>query len=255
MKLQGKTAIITGGGRGLGRSAAIALAEEGADVAMMSRTAGELEDVADRIKAAGGKALAVPGDVSDTGHISRIVQETMTRFSGIDILVNNAAIIGPASFMKQAVPEEWRRTLDINLNAAAVFCRFCVPAMRKRGQGKIINIVSGLGRMPFPRFAAYAASKSGLIQLTRSLAEELKDENIQVNAVDPGVMNTRMQQDIRSLDISLMGNELQQRFSSLYEDNQLDNPDDIAKTIVFLVSPRADHINGEIVSGRKGELQ
>ena len=116
----------------------------------------------------GGEGFAFTSDVSRQEDVLRMVQETRERFSGVDILVNNAGMIGPVRFVEDADDHSWRRTLDVNLNGAFFFAKAVVPMMRDQGGGKIINIVSGLGRMPFPKFCAYSVSKAGLIQFTWS---------------------------------------------------------------------------------------
>ena len=163
----------------------------------------------------------------------------------MDILVNNAGIIGPADFMKEADHKSWIRTIDINLNGAYLCCRAVIADMVRQKGGKIINITSGLGERPFPRFCAYGVSKAGLIQLTQLLSEELKLYNIQVNAINPGVMDTPMQAQIRDFDISSVGLEVFDRFHGLHETGQLQDPVALAPLAVFLASAESDRITGK----------
>ncbi|MDO9263070.1 MAG: SDR family oxidoreductase [Desulfosalsimonadaceae bacterium] len=244
MKLKEKTAIVTGAGRGLGREIARAFAEEGARVALMDRDAGWISKTADIISEIGGESLVCAGDVSKEQDVLEMVRLTRQRFGPVDILVNNAAIIGPGNFMKDADTETWKKTLDINLNGAFYCCRAVIPDMAVKKRGKILNITSGLGERPFPRFCAYGVSKAGMIQLTRSLSEELKELGIQVNAINPGVMNTPMQAEIRAMDIASVGQAVHDRFQGFYDNGQLQDPGDLASLAVFLVSGASDHMTG-----------
>lgn len=243
MRLEGKTALVTGAGRGLGRAIALAMSAEGARTAIISRSAGELEEVASQME---GESFVFAGDVSKPENVSRMVRQTQERFSRIDILVNNAGIIGPVRFMEDAGERSWRRTLDVNLNGAFLFAKAVVPVMRDQGGGKIINIVSGLGRMPFPKFCAYSVSKAGLIQLTLSLSDELKDLGIRVNAIDPGVMDTKMQEELRGTGPEVLGESISRHFLDYKKKGQLKDPGEVARLAVFLASSDADHLNGQI---------
>ncbi|MDZ7695395.1 MAG: SDR family oxidoreductase [Deltaproteobacteria bacterium] len=204
MKLENKSIIVTGAGRGLGRAVSLTMAREGARLTLLSRTLEELRNVADRIQREGGTCHPVEADVSDPNAVRHAVKACVDHFDTVDVLVNNAGVIGPVRFLEDTDMDAWNRTLGINLSGAFYFAREVVPVMLRNGGGKIINISSGLGQMAFPRFCAYSVSKAGIIQLTRSLAEELKAHHIQVNAVDPGVMDTSMQEEIREMGPSVL---------------------------------------------------
>lgn len=244
MRLEGKTAIITGAGRGLGRAVAILLAREGARVTLMSRTREQLEAVSREIEGQGGKALVFRGDVAVEQAVSAMVSTTVATFESVDILVNNAAIIGPARFLNDTDVNTWDYTIDVNLNGAFYCSRSVVPIMARNGGGKIINISSGLGQMPYPRFCAYAVSKAGIIQLTRSLSAELRSLNIQVNAVDPDVMDTSMQDRIRELGPEVLGEEIYQRLTGFKQRGLLIDPFTVASVIPFIVSSDDDNLTG-----------
>jgi len=244
MKLEDKVAIITGAGRGLGRSVALAMSREGARVTIMSRTIKELETVAAQMEKWGGDSFIFQGNVSQEDDVSRMVDETLTLYSKIDILVNNAAVIGPARFVEDTDVDAWKNTIEVNLNGAFYCARHVVPTMVNRGSGKIISISSGLGQMPFQRFAAYSVSKAGIIQFTRSLSEELKVKNIQVNAIDPGVMDTPMQEEIRKLGKADLGEILYRKFQELKTNGLLKDPAEVASLAVFLASSSSDHLSG-----------
>jgi NAD(P)-dependent dehydrogenase (short-subunit alcohol dehydrogenase family) len=244
MSLKEKVAFITGGGRGLGRSIALAMAREGAHVLIMSRTARELREVTSLIRVSGGKGHYCEGDVSNPEHVSRGVDEAVREYGGLDILVNNAAVVGPARFLEDTDEAAWQKAINTNLYGVFLGCRAAGLVMKKRGSGKIINISSGLGQMAFPRFCAYAVSKAGVIQMTRSLAEEWRPMNIQVNAIDPGVMDTGMQERVRVLGPAVLGQELHAHLADYKEKGLLKAPESVAPLAVYLASPSSNHLSG-----------
>lgn len=244
LQLEGKVAVVTGAGRGLGRAIALAMSREGSRVTIMSRTLGQLNSVAHQMKEWGGEVLVFQGDVSDPDHVRRMVERTLERFSTVDVLVNNAAVIGPVRFLEDANMEAWKETVDINLNGAFYCTRRVAPIMVDKGKGKVINIISGLGQMPFPRFCAYSVTKAGMMQFTRSLAEELGAHNIQVNAIDPGVMDTPMQERLRALGPWVLGESIHRRFVEYKNAGHLRDPAEVASLAVFLASSSGDHLSG-----------
>jgi fengycin family lipopeptide synthetase B len=246
MNLTGRVAIVTGAGRGLGKAISFAFELSGANVALFSLLRNELDDVSADLDKLGGDYLLHAGDTTDEQKVESVVNETICRFGRIDILVNNAGIIGPARFLEDALPTDWKRTLDINLTGAYLFCRKVLPFMVSYGGGKIINIVSGLGQMPFPRFCAYSVSKAGLIQLTRSLSEELKPFNIQVNAVDPGLMDTTIGSDIRAMGPVVLGEGLYNLMIEYKEQGILKDPREVADLIAFLASINSGNMTGHV---------
>lgn len=244
MKLRGKSVIITGAGRGLGRAIAHATSREGAKVTLMSRSLNELEDVAAQIRDRGGTCFVSRGDVSRQDDVTRTVKRTAERFSTVDVLINNAAIIGPVRFWEDADPKAWDKTMAINLNGAFLCARAVLPFMIQNRGGKIINIASGLGQMPFPKFCAYSVSKAGIIQLTRSLSEELGSLNIQVNAIDPGMMDTKLQERIRSFGPAVLGTSVYENLMEYKNKDRFKDPDEIASLAVILASSEADRLSG-----------
>jgi len=244
MLLKGKVSFVTGGGRGLGRAIAMAMAREGARVVSMSRTAKELREVVSLIRESGGEGDFCEGDVSKPEDVSRGIDKALRSYGGLDILVNNAAVIGPARFLDDADEAAWHKTLNTNLYGAFLCCRAAGLLMRERGSGKIINISSGLGQMAFPRFCAYSVSKAGEIQMTRSLGEEWRPMNIQVNAIDPGLVDTGLQEGVRGLGPGVLGKELHDRFAEYKEKGLLKDPDRVAPLAVYLASSSSDHLSG-----------
>jgi 3-oxoacyl-[acyl-carrier protein] reductase len=189
-ELEGKVAVITGAGRGIGKAIAIAYAKAGASVVCAARTLTEINRTADEITKLGGRALAVKADVTcidSVNNIFRIAEET---FGGIDILVINAGANCDRETVENSDPENWKRTMDVNLFGAYYCARSVIPYLKKRGSGKIITIGSGLGHRGYPGGSAYSCSKAGLWMLTRILAQELLQYNISVNELIPGPVQT-----------------------------------------------------------------
>jgi NAD(P)-dependent dehydrogenase (short-subunit alcohol dehydrogenase family) len=244
MLLKGNVSFITGGGRGLGRSIALAMAREGAAVVVMSRTVEDLRQVVSLIRGSGGEGDFCEGDVSKAEDVSRCIGEAVREHGRLDILVNNAAVMGPARLLDDADEAAWQWTINTNLHGTFLCCRAAGLVMRERGSGKIINISSGLGQMAFPRFCAYAVSKAGEIQMTRSLAEEWRPMNIQVNAIDPGLLDTGLQEGVRRLGPGVLGKELHDRFVEQKDKGLLKDPEKVAPLAVYLASPSSDHLSG-----------
>ena len=191
MKLAGKVCVITGAGRGIGETIAVEFARQGATLVLCSRTREEVERVAALTEVASSTAIALRVDVSELGQVSTMITEAVSRFGRIDVLVNNAGVYGPIGPLWENDPVLWRETIATNL-FGAVHCTWAVvPHMISSHGGKIVNLAGG-GEGAFPRFSAYACSKSAIVRLTETLAEELKDHNIQVNAIAPGPVNTRL---------------------------------------------------------------
>ncbi len=233
MGLQDETVFVTGAGQGLGRATAVHLSRLGMKVALNGRRRTRLEEVAGIIEAEGGKCLIAAGDISDDRQGAEGMQLTLKTFGSLEVLVNNAAVIGPPRSLDDADPAAWKQTMDINVNGAFYCCREALPVMIRQGRGRIINLISGLASMAYPRFCAYCASKAALLQMTRCLAEEFQDQPVQIMALDPGVMDTEMQAEIRSLDEEKLGH-LQKDFLDLKKKDRLRSPQEVAEMIAAL---------------------
>jgi len=257
--LKGKIAVVTGGGRGLGRAIAVQLASQGVRVVVVSRTKGELEQTVSIIADRGGQAIAVKADISDPGDVQNLVTSFEMKLGPADILVNNAGIVGPLGDLKDIKIEDYNRCMEINAGGALLMSRALIPSMIKNNGGKIINVVSGLGEMVMPKFGAHSISKATLTHLTRILAKELERYNIQVNGLDPGTVDTKMQEDIRSTDVNIIGPDAYRFFWGLKNAGYLRNPMQAAQLAVFLASGESDDITGEVGSeshfGRWGYRQ
>lgn len=199
-RLEGRVALITGGGRGIGRAIALACAANGARLALAARTAAELEETARLVQVAhGAEAITVVADVAVREQVDQAVDRTLAHYGGIDVLVNNAGNIGPVNTVWNSDPEDWAHTIAIHLTGVFYGCRAVLPFMLKRGRGRIVNM-SGVGG---PNTSAYDAAKTAIVNLTENLALELKDTSITVNAISPGSINTRMWEETRDLSLAI----------------------------------------------------
>lgn len=243
--LEGRVAIVTGGGRGLGRAIAVALAEAGAKVAVASRTREELERTVSLIADRGGTAMSVKTDVSDKGDVANLVRTVAMRYGDADILVNNAGMVGPLGPMKDVGEEKFDRCLAVNFRAMFLTSKAVIPGMVKKGRGKIINVTSGLAEMAVARIGAYAISKAAVNQFTRVLAKELEGYNIQVNGLDPGTVDTAMQEYMRGQDVHTLGPDLYAMVQGLKKGGLLKHPSEAARLAVFIAEDESG-ITGEV---------
>lgn len=188
--LRGKVVMITGASQGLGRALTLAFAQEGTNLVVNSRNADSLERVAEEAKTADMQVLAVPGDVSRDTHVQILVNAAVERFGQIDVLINNAGLLGPRVPIAEYPEEEWRTVLEANLTGPFLLVRAVIPHMPEGGS--IINVTSGVSVEGRPRWGAYSVSKFGVEGLTQILAAELEEQAIRVNSVDPGGMRTEM---------------------------------------------------------------
>ncbi len=247
--LKGRTAIVTGSGLGIGKAAALRLAEAGAAVLVADRQEEAARGTVDEIRSRGGRAAACVADVSLPAEAGRITAEAVAAFGGVDILVNNASIYPPAMLM-DVTEQDWDRVLNINLKGVM----FCSQAAAKRmiegGRGgKIINIASVNAVHPSQTLGHYGASKGGVVSLTQAMALEWAPQRILVNAVAPGIIKTPGLAQM--LDILVpTGQTLDEKeplFVSKVPVGRLGQPDDIAKVVLFLASPAADYMAGQVV--------
>lgn len=194
MLLEGKTALITGAGRGIGQGIALAFARQGCDIAAAARTADEVNATVDAVRRTGRRALALIVDVSKPRDVRGMVDATLETFGRIDILVNNAGYACFKPFIELSF-EEWQRTIDVNLTGVFLATKAVLPSMIARKTGRIINISSVAGLKPIAEQSAYCASKHGLSGLTKVLAMELREHGIGVHAICPGGVDTRLAQE------------------------------------------------------------
>ncbi len=242
-----KAALVTGGGRGIGEAIALTLAREGAQLVIAARTRTELDHVAGRVRALGGRVEVVVGDVSRAEDVVAMTQATLDAYGRVDILVNAAGVYGPIGPLWEVDPDEWLRAFQINLGGTFLCCRSVLPHMITRRRGKIVNFSGGGATSPLPRFTAYGVSKTAVVRLTETLAEEVKQFNIQVNAIAPGAVNTRLQDDV--LAAGERAGELLIRIQKLRETGEGGaSPDLAAELTLFLVSERSDGLTGKLIA-------
>jgi 3-oxoacyl-[acyl-carrier protein] reductase len=196
LPLAGQVAIITGGGRGIGRAIAIAYAEAGANVCVTARTASEIDQVAAEIKQSGGRSLAVTCDVSDRSSVESMIERTISEFGRLDILMNNAGGGLERTLVGEDDPDVWQQVVEINLLGTYFCARAALPHLKTDGGGKIINVGSGMGHQPRAKNSSYNVSKAGVWMLTRCLALELWEAGVTVNELIPGPVYTELTADI-----------------------------------------------------------
>jgi 3-oxoacyl-[acyl-carrier protein] reductase len=242
MKLSGKTAIVTGARRGMGRATALALAREGANVVVSDISQEDCQKVVDEIEKLGRKGLAFKCDVSSSGDVEDMVKRTVAEFGRVDILVNNAGILTFKPFL-ELTDEDWDKTLSVNLKGQFLCARAAAKVMAKNKWGRIINIASissgGCG-IAFPLIAHYTASKGGVVALTEALALELTSQGINVNAICPGAIDTDMSKGVKE------GGQLAQVLARIPK-GRLGQPEEIASLAVFLASEESDYISGAAI--------
>lgn len=253
--LEGKVAIITGGGRGIGEQIAIAYGAEGAKVAIAARSTDALERVAANIRGKGGEAIAITSDISDTKSVEAMVKTTREKFGPIDILVNNSGIAGPTADIENITLEQWEETLRVNLTGPFLCCRAVIAEMKQRRRGRIINISSISGRRPLAQRTPYTSSKMGLVGLTRTLAAEVGRFNITVNAISPGATEgERIDSVIANVSKSTgqPAEEVRKSLTAAAALERFVSPKDIANAAVFLASDLAGSTTGEDFNASAG---
>jgi NAD(P)-dependent dehydrogenase (short-subunit alcohol dehydrogenase family) len=254
--LNGRVALVTGSGRGIGRAIALALARQGAAVGVTARTAAELDQVVQEIGSAGGRALAITADLSKADTPARVIASMTAGLGDVDILVNNAGIGSSADPRPVADFDDafWDLTLALNLTAPYRLCKAVLPAMRRKRFGRIINVASINSKMPSLHGAAYTASKHGLMGLTKTLALELASEAITVNAICPGPVHTvmndrRIEYDARRRGVAF--GEVERAMTPI--GGRLE-PEDVAPMAVYLASDEARMVTGQAYNVDGGVL-
>ena len=237
--LKGRTALVTGASQGIGRAIALAFAREGANVAVTARSRDKLDSLVDEARSAGARALAIPADIGVESEVTHIADTAVKQFGGVDILVNNAAIIHSRIPVSQMDPQLFRDVLNVNLTGAFLITKAVLPGMINNGYGKVINISSIGGRKGAAGRSAYRITKAGLISFTESLAAEVKQHGIDVNAICPGGVDTEGYRDA----FNTRGRN---------DNPKLMLPEEIANVAVFLASDLSSAITGAAIDSFGG---
>ncbi len=249
MLLGGKTAIITGGSRGIGRAIARRFVSEGAAVLIAARTAEELRKTAAELQAGGGKAAWIAGDVSREADCQTIVEAARREFGAIHILVNNAGDYGPVKPVEEISPAEWDAVIAVHLRGAFLLTRLVLPEMYARGYGVILNISSLSAKAAFGWGSPYAAAKAGMLGLTRVTAAEAARKGVRVNAICPGpVTETKMSKDLGRMLAQRLGVSEEKQLADFLQQalqGRGQKADEVAAAALFLVSDQASAITGQ----------
>ena len=252
MLLTEKIAVITGGGRGIGRAIALKFAAEGAAVVVAARTVSEIDAVAREVRDAGGRALAVAADVADEKQCNRLMLETAAQFGRVDILVNNAGEYGPVKPIEEITPAEWDRVVAVHLRGSYLLTRLALPGMYARGSGVVLNISSLSAKSAFGWGSPYASAKAGMLGMTRVVAAEAARKGVRVNAICPGpVTETKMSKDLGQTLAERLGVSKEDQLKGflntiLQGRGQMAN--EIAAAALFLCSDAASAITGQALN-------
>jgi len=245
LELANKAALITGGGRGIGAEVARALAREGCDVALVDLSAfDDAESLAAELRSLGGRALAIRADVSNLAAAKEAVNTTVSTFGRLDVLVCNAGIARDGMVWK-LTESAWDEVMAVNLKGTFAYCQAVAPVFRAQGSGRIVTVASINGLRGKVGQANYAASKAGVIALTKTLARELGNKGITVNCVAPGMVRTEM--------VSALSDATRQNAANESALGRIAEPDDVASVVTFLCSARAKHLTGTVIKVDGGQ--
>jgi NAD(P)-dependent dehydrogenase (short-subunit alcohol dehydrogenase family) len=249
--LTGQAALVTGGGRGLGRAFALALAKAGAKVAVTARTAAEVRETVEMVERDGGQAVGIPGDVADPGAVTEIVKTVESKLGPLEILVNNAGVLGPVGYNWNVNSEDWWRTFEVNMRGPFLCARAVLPGMLARRRGRIVNISSGAAFNSFPQMAVYCATKAALTHWTNCLARETQAQRVVVFAYAPGFVRTPATEYLTgSADVP---NETGDYFRAFLNERRDTPIARSAQLLLFLVSGRADALSGRFIHAKDDE--
>ncbi len=248
--LEGKTAIVTGAGNGIGRATAKAMAAAGAQVCVSDTLVEDGLRTVSEITDAGGKAIFVQADISNEEQVQKVVNETVSAFGGLDILVNNAGIGGGMKRLHEVNTEEFSRVVDVNLIGTFFMTKYAIPHFLKSGDGRIVNIASTYGLIGAPKAAAYCATKGAIINLTRQLAVDYGPDHIRVNAICPGYIDTSLGRRGPSMSESDFNaaTARREKAAAMQPLGRQAQPEEVANVALFLASDGASFMTGSIVT-------
>lgn len=250
--LIGRTAIITGGNQGLGFAIAKTFVKEGAHIYICARDTQKLaiatEELLTLRQSSEQRILSMPIDVSNPEDITSLAEQTIRTFGQIHILVSNAGIYGPMGPIETIDWNAWKQAIEINLYGPALLCRAFLPHFRQHHYGKIIQLSGGGATNPMPRFEAYAASKSAVVRLMESIAQDCQADHIDINCISPGLLDTRLLDEVLATSPDVVGKQYYQRMATAKENNQTVSLDMATALCVFLASSLSDGITGRLIS-------
>jgi len=247
VKLEEKVVVVTGASQGIGRQIASECAAEGANVVLAARSLANLADTAELLRGHGQRYLIHQTDVTDASSVAALADAVTTEFGHVDVLVNNSGITGPSAPLWELPFDEWQQTLAVNVNGVFLCCRALMPAMIERGRGVVINIGSITGKRPMLSRSAYATSKSALIGLTRTLAEEAGPHGVRVNLISPGIVEGERIDRVLVMQAEAQGRteqQIREQFEAASPLGRFVDASDIARAVVFLASDDASAITG-----------
>ena len=242
--LAGHVAVVTGGGRGIGRSIAQELAAAGVAVVVTARSEDELNETVRGIRQGGHRALAFAADVTDSRAVSQLIEAVERNLGPVDLLVNNAGIGGPIGPLWQVDPDEWWRTIEVHLRGTFLCTRAVLPSMLRRRQGRIVNLSGGGAGGPYPYLSAYGCAKAAVVRFTDSVAAETRTHNVPVFAVRPGWVRTAMSQEVLDTDA---GRRWVPQARAQFEHGRDFPPERTARLVLFLASGKGDALSGRVL--------
>lgn len=240
--LAGQVGIVTGAARGLGRAFALGLGQAGMSVAITDRREDELKETLQLLESSGGKGVAIAADVSDPQGVAGLIKSVEEKLGPIDLLVNNAALAGPAGPTWESDPQAWWQCQEVNLRGPFLCCHATLPGMIQRKKGRIINVASAAGTISVPYLSAYVTSKAALIRFTETLAFEVRPHGISVFAMHPGAVQTPMNEEV----LAKAGKQWRPWLEYVFQQGQNQTTEPGTNMMLFLASGKADSLSGRL---------